>query len=382
MSCGTRTESFKLCRCACRWRCQCLIPREKKPHPPFNVGSKRDVVIGLHPKLYKTSTDTPNVGTYDPQPIKTKCTASNWDNELKAEEFAATMGGKIPEKYLIEKDVLRRGRGPGTHEIVQWPDTVLYRPCKTIKRDVGFGGTVPLFQPSWPSTTPGPGYTRNPYRYIDRRRRRGSSCVPTFEYDGLRPRFPPVTTKSWILPCNLYDVRDTRTLDAVLNKVTGKRGPYDLFTGPRDDSTLRSYQATVKLEDRGDWPKSLPSELDKLLHKSNYFKGRFTTCPRFPKISGLRSMLKDLALAYKDPKQPGPGHYDPKSPRKPTSTKNYPFDINVEFVRPEPLTVLQPGPGRYKIRDVRTVEGNGWTFVFKSKAPRTKFIVIPTYNAF
>lgn len=103
---------------------------------------------------------------------------------------------------------------------------------------------------------------------------------------------------------------------------------------------------------------------------------------RFPKVPGTRMMLKDLALCYKDPKHPGPGHYDPRSPRRPRNAKNYPFDINVEFIRPGPSWKIHPGPGRYRIKDTRSIKGRGWTFVFRSKAPRTNFIVIPTYSAF
>ncbi|XP_076624206.1 ciliary microtubule-associated protein 2 [Colletes latitarsis] len=213
---------------------------------------------------------------------------------------------------------------------------------------------------------------------MDERKRVGSSCVPTFEYDGLQPRFQTIS-KPWSLPCNLYDVRHPDSLEATLRKVTGKRGPYDLFTGPRDDSTLIGYQKVAKLIDYGDWPKSLPSEI---FCKSNYFKGRWTTCPRFPKISGVRLMLQDLALCYKDPKHPGPGHYNPKLPRKPKNAKQYPFDSNIEHVRPGPSLEIRPGPGRYKIKETGSVKGHGWTFVFKSKAPRTDFIFIPTYNSF
>lgn len=93
-------------------------------------------------------------------------------------------------------------------------------------------------------------------------------------------------------------------------------------------------------------------------------------------------VLQDLALCYKDPEHPGPGHYDPKSPRKPRNTKNYPFNINVEHVRPVTMSDIHPGPGRYKIKEKRRIKGNGWTFVFKSKLPRTNFIIIPSYNAF
>lgn len=93
-------------------------------------------------------------------------------------------------------------------------------------------------------------------------------------------------------------------------------------------------------------------------------------------------ILKNVALCYKDPKEPGPGHYDPKSPRKPKNMKNYPFNINTEFIRPPPPTEILPGPGRYTIEKKRIIEGNGWTSIFKSKAPRTKFIYIPSYSYF
>ncbi|XP_043510284.1 lymphocyte expansion molecule-like [Frieseomelitta varia] len=216
---------------------------------------------------------------------------------------------------------------------------------------------------------------------MDKRRREGQSSVPTFEYDGLRPRFYTVP-KPWVLPCNLYDVKDSKSLEAYLQKCTGKKGPYDLFTGPRDESTIKGYFATVKLEDRGAWPTSLPGEMGKLLRKSNYYKGRWSTCPRFAKVSGSRMMLKNIAICYKDPKEPGPGHYNPKTLRKPKNMKNYPFDINVDFIWPCPSWEIHPGPARYKIKDTKTIKGNGWTSVFKSKAPRTHFIIIPTYNAF
>ncbi|XP_076390396.1 ciliary microtubule-associated protein 2 [Megachile rotundata] len=381
MPCEYKTQTFKLCKCGCKWRCQCLIPREKKPRPPFNSSSERDAKIGLHPKFYASKSDAPPVGTYDIPRLKCKSVARDWKRELEVEEFSATMGGRLLEKYVTQRNLMRTGRGPGTHEIIQWPDDILKKSCKTVRTDVGFG-TVPLFKLDSIPEIPGPGYTRkNPYYYIDKRRQEGLSRIPTFEYDGLQPRFRRVS-KSWSLPCNLYNVKHPDTIEAFLKKTTGKRGPYDLFTGPRDSSTIKSYLTTAKLEDNGDWPKLLPSELDKLLHKSNYFKGRWITCPRFPKVPGIRMVLQDIALCYKDPKHPGPGHYDPKSPRKPKNAKNYPFDMNVEFVRPVILTDTQPGPGRYNIKGKDIIKGHGWTFVFKSKAPRTNFIVIPTYNAF
>lgn len=74
---------------------------------------------------------------------------------METEEFSKSMGGKL-EKHATQRYLMKTGRGPGTHEIPEWPEIILDKACKTIKRDVGFG-TVPLFEPTWPSTTPGPG---------------------------------------------------------------------------------------------------------------------------------------------------------------------------------------------------------------------------------
>lgn len=94
-------------------------------------------------------------------------------------------------------------------------------------------------------------------------------------------------------------------------------------------------------------------------------------------------MLQDISTCYKDPNEPGPGYYNPRTPRKPSSRKRYPFDSNVEFVRPLPPRDVRPGPGRYEVKQDRLVKGRGWTCVFKSKVPRTIGAVIPPlYNGF
>ncbi|XP_061940557.1 uncharacterized protein LOC133667263 [Apis cerana] len=158
MSCGTKKCSTKTCRCACKWNCNCLIPRAKKTYPAFGTSAKRDVKIGLHPKMYKGVAVSPAVGLYHPKfPFKCKHPTISWKRQMETKEFSSTMGGRYEGKLKEQREQLKMGRGPGTHEILQWPDDVLQKPCKTTKRNVGFGGIVPLFQPSWPSLTPGPG---------------------------------------------------------------------------------------------------------------------------------------------------------------------------------------------------------------------------------
>lgn len=70
---GTKKYFKKTCRCACKWKCNCLIPRTKKTYPAFGSSAERDVKIGLHPKMYKGLTISPAVGLYHPKfPFKCK----------------------------------------------------------------------------------------------------------------------------------------------------------------------------------------------------------------------------------------------------------------------------------------------------------------------
>jgi len=43
-------------------------------------------------------------------------------------------------------------------------------------------------------------------------------------------------------------------------------------------------------------------------------------------------MLQDICMCYKDPDEPGPGHYNPWTLWKPSLHKRYSFDNNVEYM--------------------------------------------------
>ncbi|XP_025073865.1 lymphocyte expansion molecule-like [Pogonomyrmex barbatus] len=288
------------------------------------------------------------------------------------------MGGRLTRKIVDRKSLMKVGCGPGSHEILRWPESTMML-CKNLQTNVFFG-TVPRFEPSYKSTTPGPGYTlrtHNPFFYLDQKRLKGFSPIPSFEFDNLVPRFRE-TIKCWSLPCTRYSVKHPNSLQAFLEKITGKRGPYDLFTGPRDETTIR-HLIRAKLEDHGDWPRKLPDEIEKLSNKCNYFKGKWSVNPRFTKKPTTRMMLQNISTCYKDPDEPGPAHYNPRMLQRPSSTKRYPFDSNIQYIRPLPPRGI-PGPGRYKIKQRYRVKGHGWKSVFKSKVPRIINVAAPSYN--
>ncbi|XP_033210944.1 lymphocyte expansion molecule isoform X2 [Belonocnema kinseyi] len=298
------------------------------------------------------------------------------------EEFSATQGGRLLGKFGILEKEKKSNIGPGTYQLDQWPENIFEKRGRNVKGDIGFG-TMSRFPKKSKFSTPGPGYTgrdHNPFFYIDQNRFKGFSSTPSFEYDGLAPRIKK--EKTWSLPPNRYNVQHPDCIDNVLKKVTGKRGPYDLFTGPRDNSTITGYLATTKIFGYPDWPQKIPGEIEKLFNKSNYFKGVWSNCPRYPKKPTLRLMQNDLSLCYKDPSQPGPGQYDPKFPERPKNAKNYPFGKSAEKDRPLRPKEIRPGPGRYNPKIAKNIKGSGWSSVFKSKIPRIKNLAKETYNSF
>lgn len=89
--------------------------------------------------------------------------------------------------------------------------------------------------------------------------------VPTFEWDGLADRFKGAS-QPWKLAPNRYTAKDHGSMTTKLSKVVSKRGPYDLFTGPRDDSTIKNHFAPPAFKGPLNWFNTWPNELDNLLH--------------------------------------------------------------------------------------------------------------------
>lgn len=81
---------------------------------------------------------------------------ASWKREVASEEFSATKGGKFLEEHEIQRDSTKGGPGPGSHDISQWPENVLEKKCKSIKKDFGLG-TGPFEEPACVTVTPGPG---------------------------------------------------------------------------------------------------------------------------------------------------------------------------------------------------------------------------------
>lgn len=65
--------------------------------------------------------------------------------------------------------------------------------------------------------------------------------TPTFEWNGFQDRFRPVVDETWKPRATRYFPKDSSGIDALLKKRVSRRGPYDMFTGPRDNSTIKNH---------------------------------------------------------------------------------------------------------------------------------------------
>lgn len=72
------------------------------------------------------------------------------------EEFSAAMGCRLTKEIANQKNLMKTGRGPGSHEISRWPENIMDASCKSLRMDAAFG-IAPRFQTSYKSITPGPG---------------------------------------------------------------------------------------------------------------------------------------------------------------------------------------------------------------------------------
>ncbi|KAK9754101.1 hypothetical protein QE152_g1596 [Popillia japonica] len=319
---------------------------------PFGVQTKRFVPIGYHPKLDKHGTMQAFKSKISPceyYPEKYECAykkynplGSVWKRKASSEEYAANLGFRNPA-ILKQRKVLAAVGGPGSYNI---SEDVYKKKSHSILKDVNFGNEVKFFQ--FDERTPAPGtYTGDILR----------SCVlkkqltnkPPFEWDGFINRFP-VQSKPWHQPPNLYNPIDVGSLEELIAKVVSKKGPYNLFTGPRDSSTIKNHFAPPK-RCAPDKYYTWPNGLDYLLHHPSKRRcGIFLKDNRFRKTPTVRMLMSDLTTCYRDPNDPGPATYDINidciTKLEPTM---YPFNDSVPIARKGVQWRISPGPGRYNI---------------------------------
>ncbi|XP_031352458.1 lymphocyte expansion molecule-like [Photinus pyralis] len=341
---------------------------------PFGVASKRFESIGFHPGLDPLGTMSKNrsnvgPGDYDLE-RPPKQTGSGWKCKVETEEFSKNLGFRNAE-VLEERRFRRTCGGPGCYDI---PDSVFARQSASCKKNVSFGVRA-RFPRESRAIIPPPGT----YNVSTPPERRQFSARPSFERDGFVNRFKSAD-KPWTKPPNLYTPVDRGSLRALMDKVVSKRGPYDLFTGPRDDSTIKNHFAPPTFKGPINFFNVYPAELDVFLnHPRNQTRGRFLNEKRFG-IATMRHMIDDPTQVRRDPDDPSPCTYDISRPRV-WRKSLHPFNQSVTYARPPIPWRIFPGVGRYNPKHGTCPKSKRQSWVFKSKTGRTEYKAVE-YNSF
>ncbi|XP_018329154.1 lymphocyte expansion molecule-like [Agrilus planipennis] len=349
-------------------------------------GSSRDRFsggLGIHPGLdpngamVKRSYSL-SPGQYNPCDIPCSYKArfnESWRKKLAIEQWSKNIGYTHPE-VLAERQFLQSTRGPGAYDI---NENFFKIQSTNVEGDNSFGKQK-RFRSLVKDQTPPPGTYTGDWINKPITTHKQMSNVPSFEWDGFVDRFRG-TSQSWKQPPNIYNVKDGGGIDDLVAKRVSIRGPYDLFTGPRDGSTIKNHFSPGIDKGPEEYFKVYPSEFDKLLtsfDKRRY--GKFYKARRWGAKPTYRNALNDMSLCYKNPSEPGPAHYSILKERTFTQSL-YPFSQSVKEAKPSIKWKILPGVGRYNPRDPRCSKTSHKSWMFLSKIGRPEFKA-PEYNAF
>lgn len=283
-----------------------------------------------------------------------------WRYKAELEEWAQNLGyrnQRILESNAYYKSIL----GPAWHE-VEW--TPAYRAaCK----NVGFGRTQRFRRSK--NKLPGPGtyYKENPFKALY-----GPHSTRLTMNREEPCRFKDSTPK-WSLAPNRYNVLDKDSIENATNRTITKRGPYDLFTGKRDGSSIKNHFTRKRLM-AATWPIALKGTLSKY-DKSHF--GKLNKTGRELPYMG-RTALVDTAMCKRKPEDPGPATYPEDRPAPEIKKNKRAFNSSYDRGPGYQRVVVWPGVGRYSPKDVSCgLPGQGHRHVFLSKVDRTLGAILP-----
>ncbi|KAF5284924.1 hypothetical protein FQA39_LY16879 [Lamprigera yunnana] len=282
----------------------------------------------------------------------------SWKRKVLMEEYSKNLGYRNA-KLLLEREFRRTFGGPGSYDI---PDAIFKPLLSSCMYNVGFTRQRRFYCDRMDVPAPGT-YSTGVSKMS--KHRKGFTSVPTFEWDGFLNRFKP-PGQPWSKPPNLYSPVDAGSIESTLKRVVSKRGPYDLFTGARDDSTIRNHFAPSRIK-RPEKFLIWSDDLDLLLHHpNNHYKGLFLKEKRFG-LPTQRHMIDDPSQSNRDPNSPSPFTYNVSGPKKKIKSNKYAFNQSVKHVRPPVDWTLRPGVGRYTFRQFACGKlKESWVFMSKT----------------
>ncbi|XP_050683924.1 uncharacterized protein LOC126978854 [Leptidea sinapis] len=329
---------------------------------PFGSSGERFGKVTLHPSLdpnglYAIRCQGCDPCLYHPQSINDiyqvnrhrKIDKDPWRYKTELEEWARNLGYRN-QKVLDQRKWFNSLLGPAWHEIGQ---PTKYEPaCK----NVGFGRTQ-RFKTKVSTNVPSPGTY---YKAVPFKATHGPhSSKPSFERE--EPCRFKDTCPKWSLAPNRYVIIDKECIEQKSKKIVSLRGPYDLFTGIRDGTSIKNHFNTQRISS-ATWPLQLKGSFE--TYKKSHV-GMMNKTNRSKPYRG-RNALVDITMCYKKPQDPGSAHYNIDKPKIFKQNKkgfNSSYDKGPGYQR----VIVWPGVGRYSVKHVTCgIIGQGHKHVFKT----------------
>ena len=320
-----------------------------------------------------------NKGSFNFQAVREKSFGPGWKEAYKSE-----MDAKMP--HLLNKEQFERRRklkenlGPGSYKHKDMWDDMNSRPqskygaCSTL---VPRFSRIPRDPPN-SHIVPGPGtYGLGgiPQKVLEEKDRSKSSTV-IMRSGGGKPRISPQ------VGCDLgpgeYEYKSF--INELIDKVTSKKGPYDLFSGSRTKPMTHGFYAQPVRTNLGPGQYPISSFTDKWKDEFWKSKGKFGKIAQYPKQPTDYMFVSNLSQCLKNPDEPGPGSYDPKLPTKPVKHNKTSFNTSAKRSDKRAMAYFMGsagtnpcGVGRYNVdrSDLATRKSpTSHSSAFKSKTKR------------
>ncbi|KAK6990346.1 lymphocyte expansion molecule [Biomphalaria glabrata] len=290
--------------------------------------------------------------------VEEQAPKTGWARQLELERLAALPHLLYKEQWE-EKKMLQKKLGPGSYNIKDFIQ------INNAKPHSGRGiceNLAPRFENKHMSATPGPGtygIDGIPQKAMDEKAKKSASTKGILDAGDRKRNLPSIGSH---LGPGTYN--HTSCTEQLLNKVTGIKGPYNLFSLERDAKTVIGHHAIVRPANLGPGQYDVKSFVDELNNEHKRSHGRFAKVDQYPD-----TFLQDF---------PGPGIYDVKQHNSKCSHGvNIPGFLS-SAKRDDKLSQkfftgnYNPvGAGRYDVQKYEEAQDvNGCTSSFKSRTNR------------
>ncbi|KAG5275673.1 hypothetical protein AALO_G00123270 [Alosa alosa] len=357
---------------------------------PFGTQAARFDVSAVHPANKRVGTYTeipyckkmtsesernlgpgtynPDISDFGPRAIQERTKGPGWRRALEMAR-QAQMPGLLYREAWDNKHLLKAKVGPGTYKTTDFIEELNKKPGS-------IRGVCDSREERFPETrcwTPGPGTYAIGAKAEKRVKSAGTR--PSIVFGSGIERFTEGEVEVGLSP-GTYDMKGS--IDLVLNSSTGKRGPYDLFTGPRNKPICSGYFAAPKIVNLnpGQYTKEMPRFGEDLEKPAKRKHGVFGTLEQYPAVPTDRIFHSTQSHCKRSATSPGPGWYEVTPVSRPGSRSAPPFLSSAPRVskRAERLQMGGQhsviGPGNYNILDKNRNNIRGHQCVFISETQR------------